>query len=743
MNTRVKKLSLAVYWHMHQPVYELEGTYLMPWVRLHAVKDYLDMVLILEKFPKLKLNFNLVPALLDSILDYTENGYHDIHSELTVSDSETLTDEEKAFILNNFFSSKFETMIYRSETYKNLYQKRFAKDAADINDFSAQEISDLMALFNLVWIDPTHFDRYPRLKDLWAKQTGYTKEDRIEIIDIQKQIIREIIPTYKKYIQTGRIELTTSPYYHAILPILIDIKSSTKSVITTEGLPQNLGMLDDAKLQIRSALDRIEEVFGVRPKGMWPPELCLGTKTLNLLAKEGIEWTISDEGVLANSINFDFVRDFKGNLNDPYHLLKVYNYETSGINVIFRDRSIPNLINFEYAGINPKMAAGDLFEKIKMIQNKLLVSPDETHLLTIASDCENCWENYQNDGKDFLENIYGMIENDPTLETVLISDYIQKDNHKKTLKKIYSGSWIDKTFRYWIGESEKNKAWAYLKNTKDDFERFVKEDPKNTNIKYAKREILIAEGSDWFWWYGEPNNSGQDYVFDYMFRERLKNVYIIFGRQYPEYLDKTLITSVEVPFRHPKRKISPRIDGLSSSYDDWYNAGSLSLLDGPVFRENKNVDKILFGCDESNIYFRLHVNKGSGEISFVDRINQFYIYTRNASRVGNRAYIRLISKTDNPYPILTEKFEHELTLTLVKDTLYPPRLTAVLHPNMWTLDNPEEIKIVYKDVIDICIPFEKLGIEAGETVEFFMANTDSGVKNTYIPQEILLSLTRG
>lgn len=743
MNKLVKKLSLAIYWHMHQPVYELEGTYLMPWVRLHAVKDYLDMVLVLEKFPKLKLNFNIVPALLDAILDYSENGYHDIHSELTVSDTENLTDDEKAFILNNFFSSKYETMIYRSETYKNLYQKRFAKDSADSNDFSAQEISDLMALFNLVWIDPIHFERYPRLKELWEKQTNYTQEDRIKIIDIQKQIIREIIPTYKKYIQTGRIELTTSPYYHAILPILIDLKSSTKSALTMEGLPQSLGMIEDAKLQVRSALNRIEEVFGVRPQGMWPPELCLGPKTLNLLAKEGIKWTISDEGVLANSINFDFIRDFKGNLNDPYHLLKVYNYETNGIDVIFRDRSIPNLINFEYAGINPNMAASDLFEKIKMIQSKLLVSPDETHLLTIASDCENCWENYQNDGKDFLENIYSMIENDPTLETVLISDYIENDNHKKNLKKIYSGSWIDRTFRYWIGESEKNKAWALLKKTKDDFDSFVKEDSKNPNIKYAKREILIAEGSDWFWWYGEPNNSGQDYVFDYMFRERLKNVYIILGRQYPEYLDKTLITSVEVPFRHPKRSITPRMDGLNSSYDDWYNAGSLSLLDGPVFRENKNVDKILFGSDENNIYFRLHVNKGSGEISFVDRINQFYIYTRNASKIGNRAYIRLISKTDNPYPLLVEKFEHELTLTLIKDTLYPPRLTAVLHPNIWTLDNPEGIKIVYEDVIDICIPFDKLGIETGETVEFFMANTDSGVKNTYIPQEILLSMVRG
>ena len=377
---------------MHQPVYELEGTYLMPWVRLHAVKDYLDMVLFLDKFPKLKLNFNIVPALLDAIIDYTEQGYHDIHSELTSSNADNLTDEEKAFILNNFFSSKFETMIYRSENYKRLYQKRFSKDVATLEDFSSQDLSDLMALFNLVWIDPVHFVRYPRLEELWEKQSGYTQEDRIEILSIQKSIIREIIPTYKKYIQEGRIEISTSPYYHAILPILIDVKSSVKSVLTTEGLPTNLGMLDDAKYQIKSALDRIEEVFGVRPKGMWPPELCLGPKTLSLLSKAGVKWTISDEGVLANSINFDFIRDFKGNLNDPYHLLKVYSYQTkeSDIDIIFRDRSIPNLINFEYAGINPKMAAGDLYEKIKM-QTKLLVSPDNTHLLTIASDCENCW----------------------------------------------------------------------------------------------------------------------------------------------------------------------------------------------------------------------------------------------------------------------------------------------------------------------------------------------------------------
>ena len=739
------KLSIAIYWHMHQPVYELEGTYLMPWARLHAVKDYLDMVLILEKFPGLKLNFNIVPALLDTIIDYSENGYHDIHSELTASDTSQITDEEKAFILNNFFSARFETMIYRSGTYKNLYQKRFASDIPVLENFSEQEISDLMALFNLVWIDPVHFERYPKLNDLWEKQTGYTREDRIEILEIQKQIIKEIIPAYKKYIQQGRIELTTSPYYHTILPILIDLKASVKSVMTTEGLPASLDMAGDAKEQIKMALDRIEEVFGVRPKGMWPPELCLGPKTLNLLADEGIKWTISDEGVLSNSIGFDFIRDFKGNLNDPYHLLKVYNYKTkdSEIDVIFRDRSIPNLINFEYAGINPEMAGGDLYDKIKVIQNKLLISPDESHLLTIASDCENCWENYQNDGRDFLEKIYSLICEDETLETVLISDYIEHDRHKKTLKKIYSGSWIDKTFQYWIGDPEKNKAWAYLKSTKDTFEKYSKKCKNNEKVELAHRELLIAEGSDWFWWYGEPNNSGQDFVFDYMFRERLKNIYLFLDLEYPEYLNQTIITSMEVPFKHPKRSISPSVDGFQKSADEWYNSGSISMLDGPVYRENKIVDKINFGCDSENIYFRLHINKGSSEITFMDRINQFYIYIRNALCARDRAFIRLISKTDNPYPVLTEKFEHELTLTLVQDTLYPPRLATVLHPNMWTLDNPEGIKVVYNDVIDVCIPFEKIGVQTGETVEFFMANTDSGVKNTAIPQEILLRMTRG
>ncbi len=739
----MKKLSLAIYWHMHQPVYEIEGTYLMPWSRLHAVKDYLDMVLIMEKFPKLKLNLDVVPSLIDTLIDYS-NGANDIHSELSVTNISEMSTEEKSFVLLNFFSPKYETMIFKSERYKELFHKRFTNEEFKQEDFTEQDISDLMALFNLVWIDPMHYSRFPELQRLWSKQSGYTLEDRIEIINVHRQIIKEIIPAYRKYVQDGRLELTVSAYHHAILPILIDMKSTLKSVPTTFDLPSSLDMKDMAVDQIRMAMDRMEEVFGVRPKGFWPPELCICPKTLAMLVNEGIEWTISDEKILADSAHFDFIRDFKGNLNDPYHLLKVYKYQTKtkSIDIIFRDRSIPNLINFEYAGINPKMAAGDLYDKIKTIQNKLLISPDDSHLLTIAQDGENCWENYENDGNDFLENLYSLIENDDTLETVLISDYIKKDIHKKALTKITSGSSIDKTFKYWIGDEIKNKAWAYLKIAKDKYDEVLSQKSGGADIDTAKRELMIAQGSDWFWWYGEPNNSGQDFIFDYMFREHLKNVYLALKLEVPQYLNDSLIKKIEIPFKRPSREISPRMDGLCTSDEDWHNSGLISLLDGPVHRENKNVDKILFGCDENNMYFRLHVNKNSSEMSFMERINQFYIYVRNATNAGTRAYIRLISKTDNPYPILSEKFENELTLTLVKDTLYPPRLSTCLHQNMWTLANPEGVKLVYNDVVDLAIPFDTIGVDHGETVEFFLANTDSGVKNTYIPQEILLSMER-
>ena len=740
----LNKLSVAFYWHLHQPVYQLEDTFLMPYVRLHAVKDYLDMLLFLEKFPSLKLNFNIVPSLIDSILSYVEDGYTDVQQDLTLSDVDELTDDEKAFILNNFFTANYETMILKSERYTQLYKKRFRTQEANPEDFTSQDYSDLMALFNLAWVDSSHKSRYPEYRYLFDKREGFSLDDRRNIIRLHLKIMGDIIPAYKRFLDEGRIEITTSPYYHPILPVLQDIKAVLRDADTTEGLPPRFNMSLDAKKQIRSGLDRIEEVFGVRPKGLWPPELCLSNRTLNTLAQEGIEWTISDEAILSESIDFPFIRDFKSNLEDPYHLLKVYEFKDkyAPVDIIFRDRSLANLINFEYANIDNKMAARDLYDKIKSIQSKLLVSPDDTHLLTIALDGENCWERYDNDGTEFLDTIYSEIENDPSLETVLISDYIKQDRHKKELKKIYAGSWINNSFRYWIGDKEKNTAWASVKHVRDDVFAYKKEhrDIPKSLFDDAMNELYICQGSDWFWWYGEPNNSGQDYIFDYIFRERLKNIYKILGTNPPEYLETPFITTNDLGMKYPEALQTQVIDGRLSSDTNWSNAGSIIIPDGPVYQENKIFDKISFCNDTENIYLRIYTNKNSEKLS--KKINQFHIYTRNASVITPRAPIRLIDKNEENSLIVKEKFNNELLLIIIKDELFPIRFLSVREENCWRLEGINNIEIKYEDVIDIKLPFADLGINSGDTLEMFFATSDNGIKDTYIPNDALLVLKR-
>jgi len=743
-----KKLSIAFYWHMHQPVYQLnaEGDFLMPWVRLHGVKDYLDMALNVNNFKKLKLNFNLVPALLDALIEYGENGYHDIHSRLTVTEVSELTNDDKEFILNNFFDANYSAMIYHHEPYNKLYQKRFSKDDIGVNDFSPQEYSDIMAWFNLAWIDPSHKDTFPEVRELGEKGENYTLEDRIAIIEAHRKIIRLIIPTYKKLLEQGKIEITTSPYYHPILPILLDNESAQKNLSTVDPSLSDLNMSEDAKIQTKYGLDRIEELFGNRPKGIWPPEHCISPEQLELFKELGVQWTISDEGNLTSSIDFEFVRDFKGYLEDPYFLMKSFKYKTknSDIQLIFRDSVLPNLIGFEYPNHDPKVAAADLYDRIKVIQNKLQSSPDNNHLLTIAMDGENSWENYPEDGSTFLNAIYTMIEEDESLETVLISDYLDKEKHHKELKKIHSGSWINRNFQLWVGEPVKNLAWGYLKQAKEDLVNFAKTSSDKEAIALAHKELMIAQGSDWFWWYGEPNDSGQDHIFDYLFREHLKNSYRYLGLTPPEHLNSALMSIFTKPSRYPKANISPKIDGIDvPEDDDWLNAGCINMPDGPVLQESKLFDKICYGADESNFYLRLYLSSFfQDNYSTNPILHQMYIYMRNGDKKQVQSPIRLINKTENIFPMMREKFHNELRISMMENKLYPLRLTKAMQGGLWTLSNTKDVNIAFEKVIDVSIPFESLDIDSGDKLEFFFANANFGIKDSFIPQDVLLTVQR-
>ena len=737
MDGSLKKLSIAFYWHMHQPVYQLDSVYLMPWARLHAVKDYLDMALLLEKHPNLKLNFNLVPALIDEIIDYAENGFHDIHSSLTVTPVEELSDSEKEYILKNFFSAEYETMIFHHPTYRKLFKKRFAKKEININDFTDQEYSDLMALFNLAWIDPTHLSRFPGLRQIAAKEKGFTLADREKIIELHRQIISQIIPTYREYIKQGRIELTTSPYNHPILPILCDYETSIKDAAVKDNLPEYMNLTEDAYTQIKKAIDRVEEVFGVKPKGIWASEHCLTTKVLDLLSDLGIKWTVSDESILSKTINFEFIRDFRGNLEDPYHLLKVYNYKNdkSDIDVVFRDSSVSNLINFEYANINSKTAAEDLYNKIKLMQSKLLVSPDSSHLLTIAQDGENCWERYKGDGAEFLNTLYSLIEKDQTLETVLISDYINNDKNKRPIEGIYPGSWINKDFLFWIGDPVKNLAWNYLATVRNDIKKIAEGFPDSSAVETAMNEIYIAEGSDWFWWYGEPNNSGQDNVFDYLFREHLKNAYKFLDSAYPDFLDTSAIA---LAYQNIADDDSYKFVDNNIEY-----INSFDLIDGPVFRDNKLCDKIEYGYDEDNVYFRLHMNPNFKDAdSLRPRISHFLIYMKKNSKMIPSSSIRIANNHDAIFPLLKKKYNHELMLTFVGKIMYQPTISTAISDNLWETKEFQNINIPINELVDISISFDELGIKKGQKLEIFFIAGCNGICRTFMPKDSLVCITR-
>lgn len=737
--SQTKKLSIAFYWHMHQPVYQLtpEGDYIMPWVRLHAVKDYLDMPLFVEKFKNLKLNFNIVPVLFDALIDYGEKGLHDIHSRLTVTDIDDLTDDDKEFIINNFFDSNYHSMILPNEEYNRLYQKYQLKGENNINIFSKQEYSDLMALFNLAWFDPVYKKLFPRLQELIEKGKNYTLQDRIDIIEIQRDIIRQIIPTYKRLAKSGKIEITTSPYYHPILPILLDINSVRNK--NNESL-SNLNMELDAKNQTIMALDRIEELIGIRPKGVWPSEQCVDSNVMEMLSEIGVNWTIADEKILSDSINFEFARDFRGYMEDPYHLLKSYNYK--GTNIIFRDSLIPNLIGFEYPNHSPEVTANDLYDRLKVIQSKLLSSPDENHLLTIAMDGENCWENYTADGDTFLTHLYSLIENDPTLETVLISDYIEKDT-QKPLAKIVPGSWISRNFKLWIDEPLKDLAWNYLRMVREDFTEYAEKNLSGSNIDLARRELYICEGSDWFWWYGEPNDSGRDNIFDYIYREHLKNIYGYLGLKTPEYLDTPLLSTISKPSRYPKGEFTPSVDGEENDDDSWLNAGCIKIPDGPVLKENKFYDKICFGYDKNNFYLRFYINEYIQQNKIIQKqANQMYIYMRNSSKKQSRSPIRVIQKAESILPISKEKFNYELQISIYNGEINIVRLVKATTDNLWTITSSKNIKAVYHKYVDVSIPFENISIDSGDTLEFLFVNANYGIKEFFVPNEMLLTIKR-
>jgi len=491
-------------------------------VRLHGVKDYLDMVQILEGYPLIHQTFNLVPSLIEQIEDYTNRTVKDKFLELSYKPAADLTAQEKSFILERFFMIDKLRVISTHPRYYELYLKRGRK-----LEFSTQDYLDLQVWFNLAWIDPYFRKNLADLNNLVMKARFFSEQDKQIVLDKQTVILEDIIPVYKKFVSLGQIEVTTSPYYHPILPLLYNTKIALEADTKTTLPRADFIYPQDAQAQIDEATKFYAQRFGCLPQGMWPSEESVSEHILPLLIQSGINWIVADEAILFKSLKKK--KRETELLYQPYILKR----KNGNLNIIFRDRNLSDLIGFVYHSWDTKACVDDFMKHLENIANNF---KERDILVTVAMDGENAWEYYMNDGHYFLESLYQKLSAATFVKVVTISEYLKKFPAKLEIKRLGAGSWIYANFFKWIGNPYKNKAWEYLTKAREELEK-IKGEGAKINLGLAWKQIYIAEGSDWFWWYGENQLD-----FDRLFRMHLSNFYTIIGKDIPDYLKKPLET---------------------------------------------------------------------------------------------------------------------------------------------------------------------------------------------------------
>jgi alpha-amylase/alpha-mannosidase (GH57 family) len=519
-------LYLAFIYHMHQPYYKnlLTQETSLPWVRLHGTKDYLDMVQILRNYPAIHQTFNLVPSLIEQIEDYANRTVKDKFLELSYKPAAELTHEDKEFLLQNFFFINKERVIALFPRYYDLY---FKKQAG--KEFSNQDYLDLQLWFNLAWIDPS-FRQNPEIERIIDKGRFFTEEEKQVVLDKQIEILEEIVPAYKKFILSGQIEVSVTPYYHPILPLLYSTKIAKEANPRTILPKIDFSYPEDARAQIDLALNFYQERFGAPAIGMWPSEESVCEHILPFIMQSGINWIVTDEVILFKSLKKK-KRDARL-IYQPYLLKR----EEGNLNIIFRDRNLSDLIGFIYYRQKTEDAVNDLMHHLENIHKTF---GDEDILVTIAMDGENAWEYYPNDGHDFLNLLYQRLSESKILRTVTVSEYLKTHPATSQIKRLAAGSWIYGNFGKWMDNPYKARAWEWLARAREELERILKEDKQlatNQNLPLAWKQIYAAEGSDWFWWYGEDPNGD----FDRLFRMHLTNFYTLIQKEVPAYLNRPL-----------------------------------------------------------------------------------------------------------------------------------------------------------------------------------------------------------
>jgi starch synthase len=709
----MKPLHVAFVWHMHQPYYkdDLTDTYLLPWVRLRCAKDYYKMPALLDAYPKVRAAFNLVPSLLAQIEDYGKEDSVDLFLNLSKRNAAQLSPEEREFQLRWMRESPRALRVQQSPRYLEL-----ASRPADAQ-FTTADIRDLQVWFNLAWCDPVWVESDPGLAELKRKDREFSEEDKTVLFEAQLERMRQVVPKYRELAERGQAELTFSPYYHPILPLIAHVDAARSANPQIQLPDRHFSHREDAERQIELGMSLFERMLGRKPKGMWPSEMAVGESVIGLAEKAELDWMISDEEVLARSLEGHFSRD-----EDLYEPKRI-DREGGSVAVVFRDSQLSNAIGFDYQRMGSIDAARDLVGRMKRVRD---IQGDHDFLAVIALDGENAWEFYPRDGHDFLNALYTELEASSDIVTTTVSDFIAEHPPQQQLHHLHTGSWIGASLDTWIGDPEHTVAWDLLAETRDWLEEQSRQRPKESqSAALAWREILITEGSDWFWWFSRKHDSGMDPIWDNQFRLHLRNVYKLMGARAPARLFQPIIKRAPTPERGvPAVPISPE----SRSDGAWAQAGYYLVGSGfgALHRPAGIVERVFYGNDDENLYFRIDSPRSSQELES-QRI-EFWLYCSGAPAGDGQGEIDLPLSVagmsdlgfEPAYVVRVVPHARGGTLTVAK--IIDPQTRAV-EEKSWEVDDP----------FFLAIPYKQLAKRPGDTLEMALVVTREGLDIEEVP----------
>lgn len=530
----MKPLRIALLWHHHQPYYTVDDRFALPWVRLHAAKDYVDLALIHQSHPEIRCTYNIVPSLLLQIQEYLK-GTEDEVLTLSKVQAHELTREQKRRIVELFFLCHHETMLDPHERYRDLYVRSRDADAA-VNSFRDEDWRDLQVWYNLTWIGPVTRE-CEHIRRLFAKGSHFSEGDKKTVLSQHMLALHSFVPVLKQLYESGRADLSMTPLYHPILPLVMDTDVARQATPDTSMPVHRYRQEQDAEWQVRRGEQIFADAFGCSPRGVWCSEGSVSMDVMRLLSSCGFAWTATDEHVLRNT------KSGRSRTHACFPHL-VQEDRRQPITVFFRDHGLSDAIGFEYRHWEPDHAAHDFVRRLHSLRAEIVHEHGEHALddavVPIILDGENCWEFYRDNGRPFLHALYSQLARDEQLTTVTFTDVCASQTYSPdhTLDDLVAGSWIHGTFSLWIGHQEKNAAWdaLYAARTLAGTKRVTKQ-----QWRAAMEHIYIAEGSDWFWWYGDDHNAPLREVFDEIFRYHLRNVYELYDEEVPSSLERPMM----------------------------------------------------------------------------------------------------------------------------------------------------------------------------------------------------------